>query len=101
MESTVLRDVLQSWDGYGLDDDIYIRSGAPRDLATEVMIFPFDRVRPRIFGSWEYLLSFEQVRDVIEGLERQLGRSTSLEERAAAVLHYAEQDAFIEPEDLP
>jgi hypothetical protein len=48
----------------------------------------------------EYLLSFEQVRDVILGLEQQLGRSSSPEERLAAVVHYARNDAFIDPSDL-
>ncbi|WP_437667706.1 DUF7716 domain-containing protein [Sorangium sp. So ce1182] len=70
-------------------------------LDTVVTILPFDRHRPRRFEGLEYILSFEQVRDAVVGLEAQLRRATSAEERLAAVLHYARHDAFIDPQHLP
>jgi hypothetical protein len=100
MGSSLLRDVLRSWDSYELDDDIYVPAGTRCELDTEVTILPYDRTRPRHIGNLEYLLSFEQVRDVVEGLEQHIGRTTSLEERLAAILHYAEYDAFIDPANL-
>ena len=47
----------------------------------------------------EYLLGVEQVCEVIEGLEAQLGRVSTPNERLRAVLHYAQYDAFIDPQD--
>jgi hypothetical protein len=45
-----------------------------------------------------YFLGIEQIRDVVVGLEGQLGRSASSTERLRAVLHFARHDAFIDPE---
>lgn len=70
------------------------------ERSPSVFVLPFDRTRPRIVDEMEYLLSFEQVRDAILGLEKQLGRPCSLEECLAAVLYYARNDAFIDPNSL-
>jgi hypothetical protein len=100
MGSTLLKDILLTWHTYPLDDDIYVPIDLECDIDTPVVVLPFDRTRPRILNNMEYLLSFEQVRDVILGLEQQLGRSSSPEERLAAVVHYARHDAFIDPSKL-
>ena len=100
MGNLLLRDVLQSWQKYELDDDIYVPEGVPVELNTLAEVFPFDGARPRVFQGMQYLLSFEQVRDIIVGIEQYAGRPTTLEERLTAVLHYAEHDAFPDPNEL-
>ncbi|WP_437949415.1 hypothetical protein WME98_00575 [Sorangium sp. So ce296] len=100
MGTPLLKEVLQDWQKYEPDDDIYAPFGASVTLDTAVTILPFDRHRPRRFEGLEYILSFEQVRDAIVGLEAQLRRETSAEERLAAVLHYARHDAFIDPQHV-
>jgi hypothetical protein len=69
-------------------------------LDTEVAILPFDPKRKRVFEGQFYFLGIEQIRDVIEGLEEQLGRLTSLAERLRATIHYAKHDAFIDPQTV-
>ncbi|MGK3988505.1 hypothetical protein WME99_36010 [Sorangium sp. So ce136] len=101
MGTPLLKEVLQDWQKYEPDDDMYVQSGTSVTLDTAVIILPFDRHRPRRFEGLEYILSFEQVRDAIVGLEAQLRRETSAEERLAAVLHYARHDAFIDPQQVP
>ncbi|WP_437480472.1 hypothetical protein WME75_35645 [Sorangium sp. So ce1014] len=101
MGTPLLKEVLQNWQKYEPDDDIYVPSGTSVTLETAITIFPFDRHRPRRFEGIEYILSFEQVRDAIVGLETQLRREASAEERLAAVLHYARHDAFIDPQHVP
>ncbi|MDC0679023.1 DUF7716 domain-containing protein [Sorangium atrum] len=101
MGTPLLKEILQNWQKYEPDEDIYVPSGIDVTLDTIVTILPFDRHRPRMFEGLEYVLSFEQVGDAIVGLEAQLRRETSAEERLAAVLHYARHDAFIDPQHLP
>lgn len=99
MGLVLLGEVLANWDKYELDDEIYLPSGAEPTLGMVAYVFPFDPKRKRSFESNEYLLGFEQVRDVVEGLEAQLGRTTTPHERLRAVVHYALNDAFIDPRD--
>ncbi|WP_444547645.1 DUF7716 domain-containing protein [Sorangium atrum] len=101
MGTPLLKEVLQEWEKYEPDDDLYVPSGTSVTLNTPVVILPFDRHRPRRVEDLEYILSFEQVRDAIVGLEAQLRRDTSAEERLVAVLHYARHDAFIDPQHVP
>lgn len=96
MGLSLLSDVLKDWSKYELDDSIYLPQGVSPALDVLVNVLPFDRFRKRSFQGQEYLLGIEQVRDAIEGLEAQLGRMTSLEERLRAVVHYARFDAFID-----
>ncbi|MEO7591497.1 MAG: hypothetical protein ABI134_09820 [Byssovorax sp.] len=101
MGITVLGDVLGDWSKHELDDSIYLPAGVNVALDLPVSIVPFDPVfEPgRIFNGQEYLLGIEQIRDVVEGLQDQLGRPPTLEERLRAVIHYARYDAFIDPKD--
>jgi hypothetical protein len=86
------------WGRYELDDEIYIPSNMDNlSLDAEVNVLPFDPGRKRIFNGQRYFLGIEQVRDVIEGLEAQLGRPATPIERLKATLHYARHDAFIDP----
>jgi hypothetical protein len=97
MGTPVLKDILENWEQFQLDDDIYVPTATLLTLDTVATVLPFDRTRPRAVGELEYLLSFEQVRDVITGLEAQLHRSATPQERLRAVIHYARHDAFIDP----
>lgn len=97
MGTPLLREVLENWKHYELDDDIYMPAGSIPSLDTPVTILPFDRLRPRAFDGLEYVLSFEQVRDVIIGLEARLCRTATPQECLRAVVHYAHHDAFIDP----
>ena len=47
-----------------------------------------------------YLFGIEQVRDVVKGLEAQVGRPLTDAERVQAVAHYAANDAFLDPARL-
>jgi len=100
MGTLVLRNILHGWQRYELDDSIYLPAGASPSLDLEVIVLPFDPGRPRVFDGQEYWLGIEQIRDVVEGLETQLHRSTSADERLKAVAHYAQYDAFIDPANL-
>jgi hypothetical protein len=97
MGLSLLSDVLRDCSKYELDDSVYLPRGARPSLDVPVNVLPFDRLRKRTFQDQEYLLGIEQVRDVIEGLETQLGRPADLEERLRAVVHYARRDAFLDP----
>ncbi len=99
MGSVLFGDVLANWDKYQLDDEIYLPSGIQPTLDGGAYVFPFDPARKRSFEGNEYLLGIEQVREVVEGLEAQLGRVATPNERLKAVLHYALNDAFIDPRD--
>jgi hypothetical protein len=94
-----LRDVLERWQEFELDDSIYVPAGEVR-LDGEASIVPIDKATSRSLGGMVYLLGSEQVRDVVKGLGSQFGRSPTGEERLKAVLHYARHDAFIDPRDL-
>lgn len=95
----VLGDVLKDWRKYELDDSIYVPAGTEPSLEARVSVLPFDPKRKRVFEEQHYLLGIEQVRDAVEGLERQLGRTATPHERLRAVVHFARHDAFIEPRD--
>ncbi len=99
MGLVVLGDLLDGWRHFALDDSIYVPAGKEPALDTEVNVLAFDRARKRAFEGQHYLLGIEQVRDVVEGLERQIGRTTTPNERLRAVLHFARHDAFIDPRD--
>jgi hypothetical protein len=99
-EVALLSEVLANWSTYELDDSIYLSALELPDLETPVTIFACDPKRPRVFEGKHYFLGIEQVRDVIDGLEEQLRRPASLVERLRAVIHYAEHDAFIDPQAL-
>lgn len=100
MGIALLDDVLREWDRYNLDDELYLPIGAEPSLGMYVSVLSFDPTRGRVFEQQEYLLGIEQVRDVIIGLESQLGRTTTILERLRAVVHYAHFDAFIDPKTL-
>jgi hypothetical protein len=101
MGITVLNDILNDWSKYELDDSVYLPAGMNPTLDLPVSIVPFDPTfEPgRVFNGQEYLLGIEQVRDVVEGLQDQLGRPPTPGERLRAVVHYARYDAFIDPHD--
>ena len=94
-----LGDVLKGWQKYELDDSIYVPTGTEPSLEARVNVLPFDPKRKRILEEHHYLLGIEQVRDVVEGLERQLGRTATPHERLRAVVYFARHDAFIDPRD--
>lgn len=93
----MLRNVLNNWQNHDLDDSIYVPSGSALSLDVPVSVLPFDPERKRVFEEQRYLLGIEQVRDVVEGLEQQLGRIATPAERLRAVVHFARHDAFIDP----
>lgn len=99
MGLVLLGDVLANWDKYELDDEIYLPRGVQPTLDGGAHVFAFDPARKRSFEGNEYLLGIEQVREVVEGLEAQLGRTATPSERLRAVVHYALNDAFIDPRD--
>jgi hypothetical protein len=100
MGLSLLEDILTDWSVYELDDSIYLPAGAEPALTLPVKVLPFDPLRKRIFEGHEYWLGIEQVRGVVEGLQNQLERQTTPDERLRAVAHYAKFDAFIDPKDL-
>jgi hypothetical protein len=103
MGTAILGDVLSDWSSYELDDSVYLPVGASASLNMRVNVVPFDPEQPdlpRIFDDQEYLLGIEQIRDVVDGLQQQLGRAPTPDERLRAVLHYARYDAFIDPDAL-
>jgi hypothetical protein len=93
------REVLEQWARFELDDALYVPMDEILGLETVVDVIPFDGINSRK-ADRRYLLGFEQVRDVIEGLTAQLGRAPTPKEGLKAVLHYAQHDAFIDPRDL-
>ena len=99
MGITVLGDVLSNWSKYELEDSIYLPKGTQPALDAVAQVRPFDPDRKRDVESEKYFLGIEQVRDVVEGLEAQLGRAATPPERLRAVVHYALNDAFIDPRD--
>ena len=100
MGMAVLGDIIQDWRRYELDDSIYFPAGSAPTLDLEVSVLAFDPTRTRFFEGQEYWLGIEQIRDVIEGLENQLHRTTTPDERLKAVAHYAKHDAYIDPINL-
>ena len=100
MGSAPLGEVLGDWRRYALDDSIYLPVGSEPLLDVMVTVLPFDRQRHRIVEGLRYLVGIEQIRDVIEGLEGQLGRAATPDERLRAVVHSVRHDAFIDPHDL-
>jgi hypothetical protein len=101
MGFSLLGDVLTHWQQYEGDDSIYVEEGAVLSPESPVSVVPFDpSIKKRVLPGQRYLLSFEQVEEVITGLEAQLGRKTSVGEKLQAVLHYAVHDAFLDPAKL-
>jgi hypothetical protein len=100
MGKTLLRDILANWKTYELDDSIYLANDEGVGLDTWVTVYPFDPMRERYFEGQHYFLGIEQLRDVVEGLESQLGRQALPMERLRAAIHYAKHDAFIDPDPL-
>lgn len=96
MGLAILGEVLSDWRRYELDDSIYVPLGVEVSNETKVHVLHFDRTRKRVFDGQRYL-GIEQVRDVVEGLDRQLGRAATPTERLRAVLHFVRHDAFIDP----
>jgi hypothetical protein len=94
-----LKDILNDWSAYELEDSIYLPSGTEPSLDLKVNVLPFDPMRKRVFEGQQYLLGIEQVRDAVEGLKGQLGRAPTLNERLRAIVHFARHDAFIDPRD--
>ncbi len=99
MGLTVLGDILSDWSKYELEDSIYLPKGTSPTLDGLAQVIPFDPDRKRDAERGKYFLGVEQVRDVVEGLEAQLGRIATPNERLRAVVHYARNDAFIDPRD--
>jgi hypothetical protein len=99
MGLALLEDVLKDWSKCELDDSIYVPVGTELSLDVQVQVLPFDRTRKRLYEGRQYLVGIEQVRDAVEGLERQIGRIATPIERLRAVLHFARHDAFIDPRD--
>jgi len=100
MGRSFLEDILTNWSGYGLEDSIYLPAGSEPSLTLQVNVLSFDPLRKRIFEGQEHWLGVEQVRDVVEGLQRQLKREATPDERLRAVAHYAKFDAFIDLANL-
>lgn len=96
MGTTLLGEILRDWRGYELEDSIYLPAGKVAALDLIVRVLPFDPTMGRLFEQHEYWLGIEQVRDVVEGLEAQLGRTATPSERLRAVDHYAHYDAFMD-----
>jgi len=97
MGKEVLRAVLEDWGGRELDDGICFPAGEKISAETNVLILPLAEIKSRP-QDYESLLAIEQVRDVVESLEYFLGRHATIDERLRAVLYYAENDAFIDPD---
>lgn len=95
-----LGEVFEDWRRFELDDSLYVRSREGLSLDSPVDILPFDGKRPRVIEGGVYLLGIEQVRDVVDGLASELGRSPTMTERLVAMLHYADHDATIDAADL-
>jgi hypothetical protein len=93
----LLGDILTGWKSYALDDSIYLPAGVEPKIDTPASVLPFDRTRGRSIPGQVYFLGIEQVRDVVEGLEGQLGRAATPSERLRAAVLYARHDAFIDP----
>ncbi len=99
MGLTLLGDVLSSWEKCELDDSVYVPVGAILAVDLLVSVLPADPDGGRSFEEQEYFLGLEQIRDVVEGLEAQLGRKAKQTERLRAAVHYARHDAFIDPRE--
>lgn len=97
MGTTALRDVLVDYWEYGIDGVIYLPVGVDPSLDAAASVFSYDPAMNRRLEGLEGFLLIEQVRDIVEGLEAQLGRVTTPSERLRAVVHYALRDAYIDP----
>ena len=100
----VLRDILEHLSDFGVEDVVYVLDELPFakvELETPIIVLQFDPLDPAACPEgMTYFLEISVMREVIEGLEAQIGRAPTLEERAMAVRHYAEYDAYIDPADL-
>ena len=72
MGHAVLGERLGGWRKYELDDSLYLPIGSVPSLEAIANVFAV--MRKRLFEGQQYLLGIEQVRDVIEALQRQLGQ---------------------------
>jgi hypothetical protein len=99
MGLTILGDILSDWSKYELEDSIYVSKGTQPTLEGPARVIPFESELERDVEHEKYFLGIEQVRDVVEGLEAQLGRIATPQERLRAAVHYALNDAFIDPRD--
>lgn len=95
MGKAVLREVLANLERYPIDTLIYVPAGEELpSLETHVQLVPLGS--PPDPGRWRYLLGTRIAKEVIEvWSEWREGRVPSLEDALEAVLHYAENDAYL------
>lgn len=97
MEMLVLGEVLATLERYPIDTLIYVPAGGLPSLETYVQLVPLSS--PPDPQRWRYLLGTRIAKEVIEvWSEWRDGRVPSPEDALAAVLHYAENDAYL-PDD--
>jgi len=95
----LMRSILEEWNDRA-GGQIYVPVGSEITPDTEVRMKRAGERMPRVHQGYECLLGMEKVGDVVESLEYAFVRQATIEERLRAVLHYAEYDAFIDPDEL-
>lgn len=95
MHRTTIGDVLADVDG--LDDEVIMFVPETGDIgpSTPALLLNFDEYEQGVDG-YRYLLEGENIKESIEvwSLWRD-GRTPTLDEKLAAVVHYATHDAFM------
>jgi hypothetical protein len=99
MGKATLEIVIEEWDKYPASTMLFIPDGQEVTPHTEFVLVPFvDRFSAGPAGT-RYYLGIEQIRDVVDALNREAFDATA-EQMFLAVKHYAENDAFIDPDEL-
>ncbi|WP_112262448.1 hypothetical protein [Lentzea terrae] len=94
-----LRELLDRLDE--LDDDVTIYAAKPWtcESAATAAVQHSPEMRAALASGMTYLLEVDLARDVLETWhEWRPGRTATSDDKCAAVIHYAEFDAYLEPD---
>ena len=90
-----LRDVIANLEGFSAGDTIYAESSSPAARAL-VASEPDDGEVPAAAAGLAYFLEVALAREAIDVWSRwRPGRAPTLEDKVAAVTHYAQNDAWL------
>ena len=96
MGKHVLRSLLRDSRDFEPDDQLYVdeEDAAPMlDSVVEVLACDLDR--PAQWQRKRYLMGIQQLRDAIDALEGDIGRTATIDERYKAFKYFLEHDAFL------
>jgi len=95
MGSTLLSDILDNLRDLGLDDVVFARTDGDICEGTEGVVMHADAAPDADPPGLKSLLMVQQLIDIIDSLEFELGRSATFLERIRAIEHYMKYDAYI------